>query len=106
MADSGRRVAAALGRCDVLLCTSRTLVRDRDAAGSLAIARTVSVALSRTVRRRGGRPAVARVISVFRPIDTAPQAIGMPYIVFAGNLGGDRAIAEVVAILDGDQQDP
>jgi hypothetical protein len=84
VADSGRRAAAALGRCDVLRCTSRTLVRDRDAAGTLAIARTVSVALSRTIRRRGDRPAVARVISVFRPIDAAPQAIGMPYIVFAG----------------------
>ena len=29
---------------------------------------------------------VAGVISVFRPIDAAPQAIGMPYIVFAGKV--------------------
>jgi hypothetical protein len=26
------------------------------------------------------------LISVFRPIDAAPEAIGMPYIVFAGNV--------------------
>ena len=64
------------------------------------------VALSRTVRRRGGWPVVPRVISVFRPIDAAPQAIGMPYIVFARNVGGDRTLAEVVAILNGDKQDP
>jgi uncharacterized protein YgbK (DUF1537 family) len=46
------------------------------------------------------------VISVFRPIDAAPQAIGVPYIVFAGNVGGDQALAQVVTILNGDQQDP
>ncbi len=136
VADTARQVAAALGRSDVLLCTSRTLVRGRDAADSLAIARTVSAALSRTVRQAlAGEPAwvIAKggitshdvalfglgirraevvgqlfpgVISVFRPIDAAPQAIGMPYIVFAGNVGGDQALAQVVAILNGDQQNP
>ena len=135
VADTARQVAAALGRSDVLLYTSRTLVRGRDAADSLAIARAVSAALSRTVRqalsarpclghrqgrdhlprrrrarpghppRGGGRP-FPGVISVFRPIDAAPQAIGVPYIVFAGNVGGDQALAQVVAILNGDQQDP
>ena len=136
VADTARQVAAALGRSDVLLYTSRTLVRGRDAADSLAIARAVSAALSRTVRQalparpawviaKGGitshdvavhglgirRAEVAGqlfpgVISVFRPIDAAPQAIGVPYIVFAGNVGGDQALAQVVAILNGDQQDP
>ena len=46
------------------------------------------------------------VISLFRPIDAAPHAIGMPYIVFAGNVGDDQALAQVVAILNGEQQDP
>jgi len=45
------------------------------------------------------------MISLFRPIDAAPQAIGMPYIVFAGNVGDDQALAQVVAILNGEQQD-
>jgi hypothetical protein len=40
---------------------------------------------------------VAGVISVFRPIDAAPQAIGMPYIVLAGNIGSDQTLAQVVA---------
>jgi hypothetical protein len=34
------------------------------------------------------------------------QAIGMPYVVFAGNVGGDQALAQVVAILNGKQQNP
>jgi uncharacterized protein YgbK (DUF1537 family) len=128
-ADAGRQVAAALGRSDVLLYTSRTLVRGRDAADGLAIARTVSAALARTVRQAlAARPAwvIAKggitshdvavgglgirraevagqlfpgVISVFRPVDAAPAAVGMPYIVFAGNVGGDDALAQVVGIL-------
>ena len=136
VADTARQVAAALGRSDVLLYTSRALVRGRDAADSLAIARAVSAALARTVRQAlAARPAwvIAKggitshdvalhglgirraevagqlfpgVISVFRPIDAAPQAIGVPFVVFAGNVGGDQALAQVVAILNGDQQDP
>jgi len=43
------------------------------------------------------------MISLFRPIDAAPQAIGMPYIVFPGNVGNDQALAQVVAILNGEQ---
>ncbi len=135
VADTARQVVAALSRSDVLLYTSRTMVRGRDAAGSLAIARTVSAALAQTVRHalaaepawviaKGGitshdvalhglgirRAEVAGqlfpgVISLFRPIDAAPQAIGMPYIVFAGNVGDDQALAQVVAILNGEQQD-
>ena len=136
MADTARQVAAALGRSDVLLYTSRTPIQGRDAADSLAIARMVSAALSQTVRQAlAARPAwvIAKggitshdvavhglgirraevagqlfpgLISVFRPIDAAPEAIGVPYIVFAGNVGGDQALAQVVAILNGHQQDP
>jgi uncharacterized protein YgbK (DUF1537 family) len=131
--EAARQVTAALGRSDVLLYTSREVVRGRDAPDGLAIARAVSAALSRTVRQglaagpswvvaKGGitshdvavaglgirRAEVAGqlfpgVISVFRPIDAAPEAIGMPYVVFAGNVGGDQALAEVVDILHSGQ---
>ena len=133
VADTARQVAAALSRSDVLLYTSRTMVRGRDAADGLATARMVFAAQSQTVRhalaaepawviakggdhvprRRPARPCVRRaevagqlfpgVISLFRPIDAAPPAIGMPYVVFAGD---DQALAQVAAILNGEQQDP
>ena len=120
-ADTARQLSAALSRSDVLLRTSRALVHG--ATGSLAITRTVCAALSRAARQapaaepawvtakgaitshdvahappghppRGGhRPAVLGVIPVFGPIDAAPQAIGMPCIVFAGDVGGDHALA-------------
>ena len=127
-------VAAALERSDVVLYTSRALVRGQDRDGSLAIARTVSAALSQVVRDAlAARPAwvVAKggitshdvavrglgirraevagqlfpgVISVFRPLDADPAAIGRPYVVFAGNVGDEDTLAEVVAILNGDRE--
>ena len=136
VAAAGQQVAEALGRSDVLLYTSRALAAGRDGADSLAIARTVSAALSRTVAAAlAARPAwvIAKggitshdvalhglgirraevtgqlfpgVISVLRPIDAAPEAIGMPYVVFAGNVGDDGTLAQVVAILNGEQEDP
>jgi hypothetical protein len=50
------------------------------------------------------------VTSVFRPAGAAPEAIGMPYIVFignvfAGNAGGEQALARVAAIPNGRQRD-
>jgi len=136
VAATAGRVTAALRRSDVLLYTSRAVVAGGTAAGSLAIARQVSAALSATVRAAlAARPAwviakggitshdVARLglgvrraevagqlfdgmISVFRPIDAIPEAIGMPYVVFAGNVGGDAALARVVAILGGERGNP
>ena len=130
-----RQVAAALERSDVLLFTSRTVVPGQDRAGGLAIARTVSAALSRIVREalaaspawivaKGGitshdvavhglgirRAEVAGqlfpgVISVFRPLDAAPAAIGRPYVVFAGNVGDEETLGQVVAILNGERED-
>jgi uncharacterized protein YgbK (DUF1537 family) len=129
-----RQVAEALGRSDVLLYTSRTVVPGQDRAGGLAIARTVSAALSRIVREalaawpawvvaKGGitshdvavhglgirRAEVAGqlfpgVISVFRPLDAAPEAIGRPYVVFAGNVGDEETLGQVVAILNGEEE--
>jgi hypothetical protein len=45
------------------------------------------------------------LISVFRPIDAAAPAIGMPYVVFAGNVGDDQALVRVADILGGVQRD-
>jgi uncharacterized protein YgbK (DUF1537 family) len=131
-----RRVAGALARSDVLLYTSRDVVAGRDAADSLMIARTVSAALSRIVRGAlAARPAwvVAKggitshdvmchglgirraevagqlfpgTVSVFWPLDAAPEAVGMPYVVFAGNVGDDGTLAQVVAILNGEREVP
>ncbi len=167
---AARRVADALGRSDVLLYTSRTVVPGRDRADSLAIARAVSAALSRIVREtlsaspaspaspagpagptspadpaspagptnpagptsptgpawivaKGGitshdvavhglgirRAEVTGqlfpgVISVFSPLDAAPEAIGRPYVVFAGNVGDEETLGQVVAILNGEQE--
>ena len=136
VADTARRVITALGHSDVLLYTSRAVVTAPDAAGSLTIARTVSAALSRIVRDAlAARPAwvIAKggitshdvmlhglgihraevtgqlfpgTISVFRPLDAAPEAVGMPYVVFAGNVGDDGTLAQVVAIVRGEREVP
>ena len=136
VAATARRVTAALGHSDVLLYTSRAVVTAPDAAGSLTIARTVSAALSSIVRHAlAARPAwvIAKggitshdvmlhglgihraevagqlfpgTISVFRPLDAAPEAVGMPYVVFAGNVGDDGTLAQVVAIIRGEQEVP
>jgi uncharacterized protein YgbK (DUF1537 family) len=132
---TARQVTAALHDADVLLYTSRAVVTSQDGAGSLAIARMVSAAVSQTVREAlAARPSwvvakggitshdVARhglgirraevagqlfpgVISLLRPLDAAPEAIGVPYVVFAGNVGDDRTLADVVAILKGEREE-
>ena len=135
VAGTVKRVVAALRSSDVLLYTSRAVATGRDGAESLAIARTVSGVLSRIVREAlVGRPSwivakggitshdVARyglgirralvvgqlfpgVISLLRPLDVTPEAIGVPYVVFAGNVGDDGTLAEVVAILKGEREE-
>lgn len=113
---------------DVVIRTSRTLVTGADAGDSLDIARTVSAALVGTVREvvalvkpafvlaKGGitssdtateglgiRRAWSRgtmlpgIVSLWEPV-TGP-AQGIPYIVFAGNVGDDRALTAVVHTL-------
>lgn len=127
----GDAVVAALARGTVLLATSRQLVSSPDADASLAIARSVSSALTAVTRRamtarpawvvaKGGitsheiavgalgirRAEVAGqlghgIISLLRPLSASPEAIGMPYVVFAGNVGSASSLADVVALLDG-----
>jgi uncharacterized protein YgbK (DUF1537 family) len=110
---------------DVVIRTSRTLVTGSDAVDSLVIARTVSAALVRTVREvvaqvrpsfvlaKGGitssdtateglsiRRAWSRgtmlpgIVSLWEPVSGPAQ--GIPYVVFAGNVGNDDALAAVV----------
>lgn len=113
---------------DVVIRTSRSLVTGADAADSLVIARTVSAALVSTVRTvvaavrpafvvaKGGITssdtataglAIARawsrgtllpgIVSLWEPV--AGPAAGVPYIVFAGNVGDDDSLADVVETL-------
>lgn len=128
VAATAARVTAALDRSDVLLYTSREVVGGGE-QDDLVIARAVSASLAGIaghalaarpawVIAKGGitahdvalhglgirRADVAGqlfpgLISVFRPVDAHAEAIGMPYVVFPGNVGDDQALARAVAIL-------
>ncbi len=118
------------GESEVVIRTSRALVTGSDADDSLVIARAVSAALVTTVQlvvsavrpafvvAKGGitssdtatdglsiRRAWARgtllpgIVSLWEP--AAGPARGIPYIVFAGNVGDDDALADVVGTLRG-----
>ncbi|WP_406493024.1 hypothetical protein OHB06_19440 [Streptomyces sp. NBC_01604] len=120
--------AAALKTTDTVIRTSRTVITATDPDESLAISRNVSAALVETVRlitaarrpafvvAKGGitssdtathgleiRRAWARgtllpgIVSLWQPVDG--PAAGIPYIVFAGNVGGDDALADALALL-------
>jgi uncharacterized protein YgbK (DUF1537 family) len=115
---------------DIVIRTSRTLVKGTDAADSLHIARTVSASLVGTVREIVGqiRPAFVLAKGGITSSDTATEGLsirrawsrgtmlpgivslwepaagpaqGIPYIVFAGNVGDDHALAAVVETLRG-----
>jgi uncharacterized protein YgbK (DUF1537 family) len=131
IAATARRVADALASSDVLLYTSRTFVAAASAADHLALGRIVSAALSHIVHEAlAARPAwilakggitshdiavhglgIRRaevigqlfpgMISVFRGVDAAPGAVGLPYVVFAGNVGDAGTLAQAVAVLNG-----
>jgi uncharacterized protein YgbK (DUF1537 family) len=131
VAEVGAQVAEALATSDVLLFTSRTLVRGGDADDSLAISRNVSTAVIEVVRAalaahpswvvaKGGITShdvavrglgirraevlgqlLPGMVSVFRPIEAAPEAVGTPYVVFAGNVGNDDTLADVVDLFTG-----
>ena len=113
-----------------MLHTSRRLVTGKDAQDSLAVARRVSDAVvevvNSTVHRVSPRFVIAKggitssdvasrglemtraqvvgpmqpgIISMWRPVDG--PAAGVPYVVFAGNVGTDDSLAEVTATLSG-----
>ncbi|MGJ3190565.1 hypothetical protein FQP90_18940 [Paenarthrobacter nitroguajacolicus] len=117
-------VVDALRSGDVIVHTSRLLIKTDDAAASLKIARTVSAAVVAVVNRtlksfpprfviaKGGitssdvaahgleiRHAIVRgpmlpgIVSLWEPVDG--PAKGIPYIVFAGNVGDDQSLTQV-----------
>ena len=126
LAEATRLVVSTLDRSEVLLFTSRELLRGRDATESLEISRRVSTAVTAVVRAAlAARPAwvVAKggitshdvavrglgirratvlgqlfpgLVSVFRPLDAAPEVVGTPYVVFAGNVGNETTLASVI----------
>jgi len=122
------RVADAVAHGDVIINTSRVLVRTDDPNESLDISRRVSAAVvavvqgtldrfrPRFVIAKGGitssdvaahglgiRHALVRgpmlpgIVSLWEPVDG--PATGVPYVVFAGNVGDDSSLAAVVGIL-------
>ena len=126
--QAARLLERSEGDSDIVISTSRTLVTGDDAVHSLSIARTVSAALVGTVREianqirpafvlaKGGitssdtataglsiRRAWCRgtmlpgIVSLWEPV--TGLAKGIPYIVFAGNVGDDDALAAVVDTL-------
>jgi len=116
---------AALPDGNVVVRTSRALVTGDGAADSLAIARTVSDAVVEVARRvlagypprfvvaKGGitssdvasrglgitrafvrGPMLPGIVSLWEPVEG--PARGIPYVVFAGNVGGPESLADVV----------
>ncbi|MBK8459365.1 MAG: four-carbon acid sugar kinase family protein [Micropruina sp.] len=126
--DIVARVSESLRSENVVVRTSRTLVRGADGDDSLRIARAISDAVVHVVRTvltqtrprfviaKGGitssdvaargleigraqvrGPMLPGIVSLWEPI-TGP-AQGIPYIVFAGNVGTQESLADVVDTL-------
>jgi uncharacterized protein YgbK (DUF1537 family) len=126
-------VVDALREGDVIVHTSRLLIKTDDPAASLKIARRVSAAVVSVVNRtlktfpprfviaKGGitssdvaahgleiRHAIVRgpmlpgIVSLWEPVDG--PAKGIPYIVFAGNVGDDKSLAQVTRKLSANFQ--
>lgn len=126
--DVVARAVDGLAHGNVVVHTSRTLVTAASGEESLAISRTVSAAVVEVVRRvlesapprfviaKGGitssdvaahglsiRRAMVRgpmlpgIVSLWEPVDG--PAHGIPYVVFAGNVGTDTSLTDVVRTL-------
>lgn len=125
IAEVAAKAARLLAGEDVVINTSRRLVTAVDAEESLAIARRVSTALVEVVQQvlqrqpprfvvaKGGitssdiaarglgidramvrGPMLPGLVSLWEPVNG--PARGIPYIVFAGNVGGPESLADVV----------
>ncbi|MBG0737887.1 hypothetical protein IV500_00325 [Paeniglutamicibacter antarcticus] len=125
IADTVAAVSAALAQADVVVHTSRLVVTAEDAVESLQIARTVSAAVVEVVQRtlkirpprfviaKGGitssdvaahgleirhgivrGPMLPGIVSLWAPVDG--PAKGIPYVIFAGNVGNDSSLLDVV----------
>ena len=129
LAQVAGMVRESLTRSDCVLYTSRDLVRTDDPAESLDIARSVSDAVVEIIQQvRTARPAWvvakggitshevaahglgirrARVegqfwagqVSLFSAEEAPEEVLGMPYVVFPGNVGGAQSLADVVDTL-------
>ena len=132
IAQIAERTRDALSRSDVVLYTSRDLVRGADSERSLDIARTVSRALTDVVRAalpadpawvvaKGGITShdvatrglgirratvlgqlLPGMVSVLRPEVATEDVLDLRYVVFAGNVGDASALADVVQLLSDD----
>ncbi|MEP7162051.1 MAG: four-carbon acid sugar kinase family protein [Dermatophilaceae bacterium] len=120
-----RSAVDGLARGNVVVSTTRRLVTGDDAGSSLGIARDVSRAVvdvvqgilkrcpPRFVVAKGGitssdvathglsirrafvrGPMLPGIVSLWEPSDG--PALGIPYVVFAGNVGDDQGLADVV----------
>lgn len=123
-----QQVCAGLEQTTVVLHTSRELIEGSDEQDSLRIARDISAAVvgvvNRTVHTVAPRFVIAKggitssdvaskglemtrarvigpmepgIISMWQALDG--PAAGVPYIVFAGNVGTDESLAHVVSVL-------
>lgn len=128
LAGLSERVITELATGEVIVSTSRFLKKTDDPAESLDISRRVSAALVTIVQRtlaaapprfvvaKGGitssdvaslglhiRHAIVRgpmlpgIVSLWESVDG--PAVGIPYVVFAGNVGTDESLAAVVNTL-------
>jgi uncharacterized protein YgbK (DUF1537 family) len=126
-----RRVCAALAEADVLLSSSRQQVLDSETGDHLSIARVISSALVEVVvRARVAQPAwvlakggitahdvavrgleirratvvgqlLPGMVTVIRPVRAATEVIGMPYVIFAGNVGDGETLCQVINVMRG-----
>lgn len=130
MRRTGEDLVAALQRRDVVLVTSRSRVVGSTAASSLDIARRVSasiVRLAKKARETGVAWVIAKggitssdvataglgmrrahvlgqlfpgIVSVWVS-DDGDDLAGLPYVVFAGNVGDDDSLVQAVRVLRG-----
>ncbi|MDQ6715362.1 MAG: hypothetical protein M3Z83_04555 [Actinomycetota bacterium] len=42
-------------------------------------------------------------ISVVSPVEAVEQAVGVPYVVFAGNVGDEASLSDVVEVMTGSE---
>lgn len=129
LAEAVHRITDALDHTDVLVYTSRELVTADSPEASLQLSMQVSAALVQIVAEareampawvvaKGGitshevavnglgirRATVAGQflpgqISLFTPEEAPAEVLGCPYVVFPGNVGGESALAHVIATL-------
>lgn len=129
--DRASAVIAHLAGGDVLLCTSRRLATGASGEESLRLSRSVSFAVAEIVScalEAGPRWIIAKggitshdvatrgigmrrgrvlgqlfdgIVSVVRPLDADVRALAIPYVVFAGNVGTERSLADAIGIMNG-----